>query len=172
MQILYLYKVILHAVPNAGFEWTYCPRNKLTMTPKISRNQGWAHTLRNSSFSVVGPKLFNSLPKEIRELPDLSKTKKQLISSFKTHVDKYLSTIPDVPGTKNSLLDHEGIEYGYQYTPLNSADNNNSNINSNNQNNTNSRKRRRMNNNNYFLTDERKKMRIQSRWDDGPVNLI
>ena len=34
MQILYLYKIILHKVPNPGFEWTYCTRNKLTVKSK------------------------------------------------------------------------------------------------------------------------------------------
>ena len=37
------------------------------------------------------------------------------IRSFKVNVDKYLSTIPDIPGSANSLLDHEGIDYGYKY---------------------------------------------------------
>ena len=112
MQILYLYKMILQAVPNPGFEWNYCTRNKeLTVTPKTSRKSGWAHTLRNSSFAVIGPKLFNSLPKELRKLPDESKTAKQNIRSFKIAVDNYLKGIPDIPGSKNSLLYHKGINY-------------------------------------------------------------
>ena len=115
MQIFYLYKVVLHAVPNPDFLWTYCPRNKLMFTPKISTKQGWIHTLRNSSFAVIGPKLFNSIPKELRELPDLSKSMEANIRSFKINVDKYLSTIPDIPGRANSLLDYEGIDYGYKY---------------------------------------------------------
>ena len=114
MQILYLYKMTLNVVPNPGFEWTYCPRNKLTITPKISHKQGWAHTLRNSSFSVIGPKLFNLIPKELRELPDLSKSPQQLISQFKSNIDKYLTSIPDVPGQANSLLDHKDIDYGFR----------------------------------------------------------
>ena len=123
MQILYLYKIVLHAVPNPDFVWTYCPRNKLSFTPKTSAKQGWIHTLRNSSFAVIGPKLFNSIPKELRELPDLSKTTKENIRAFKVNVDKYLSTIPDIPGRANSLLDHEGIDYGYKFV-LNKNNNN------------------------------------------------
>lgn len=113
MQILYLYKIILWAVPNPGFTWDYCPRTEqLTVKPKTSRKQGWIHTVRNSSFAVVGPKLFNALPQEIRKLPDLTKTPKANIKAFKKLVDNFLSQIPDVPGKANSILHHKGINYG------------------------------------------------------------
>ena len=165
MQILYLYKMVLHVVPNAGFEWTYCPRNKTTFKPKISKQRGWAHTIRNSSFSVIGPKLFNSLPRELRELPDLDKTTEQLISDFKKNIDHYLTTIPNVPGRANSLLDHEGIDYGYRYVkPSDQATNttNSSRVNNS----------CRARNNNYGRLDLANRRAFQSRWDDGPVNLI
>ena len=162
MQILYLYKMTLHVVPNAGFEWSYCPRRKLTITPKISSKQGWAHTLRNSSFSVIGPKLFNSIPKELRELPDLAKTPKQLISQFKVNLDKYLSTIPDMPGQANSLLDHEGIDYGFKM-PTQAENSSNSSASGNNNPTNNHRT------SNKGLVNSR---REQSRWDAGPNDLI
>ena len=81
----------------------------------MSRKDGWIHTLRNSSFAVIGPKLFNSIPNELRELPDTSKTVEANIRDFKINLDKYLSTIPDIPGRPNSLLDHGGIDYGYKF---------------------------------------------------------
>ena len=113
MQILYIYKMILHAVPNPGFTWDYCPRTRqLKVNPKTSHKQGWIHTIRNSSFAVVGPKLFNALPIEIRKLPDPTKTNEKNIESFKKLVDQYLSTVPDNPGTANSILYHKGINYG------------------------------------------------------------
>ena len=115
MQILYLYKVVLQAVPNPGFVMNYCSRNKLTFVPKVSNKPGWIHTQRNSSFAVIGPKLFNTLPKELRELPDTTKTKEQNIALFKKNIDRYLSLIPDAPGKANSLLDHEGIDYGFKF---------------------------------------------------------
>ena len=157
--------MVLHAVPDAGFKWSYCPRNKITFKPKISNQQGWAHTLRNSSFSVIGPKLFNSLPRELRELPDLQKTTEQLISTFKKNIDNYLSTIPDVPGRANSLLDHEGIDYGYRYEkPSDQATNTTKSSRRNNS--------RRYHNNNYGRLDHANRPTFQSRWDDGPVNLL
>jgi hypothetical protein len=113
MQILYLYKIMLHAVPNPGFKWNYCPRQKcLRFTPKISHKQGWAHTLRNSSFAAIGPQLFNSLPPELRAIPNPDNTNEKSIKEFKKAVDEYLRGIPDIPGTKNSILYHKDIDYG------------------------------------------------------------
>ena len=121
MQVLYLYKMIIGAVPNPGFNVTYYPRNKLRVTPKVSRKQGWIHTIRNSSFAVIGPKLFNSLPRQLRKLPDGTKTNVQNIGAFKIAVDKYLEGIPDIPGQRNSFLYHQGINYNreeQEYDPM------------------------------------------------------
>ena len=183
MQILYIYKIILHAVPNPGFQWNYCPRNKIQVTPKVSNTRGWAHSLRNSSFAAMGPKLFNSLPLELRELPDLDKTIKQNIESFKRMVDKYLLIIPDLPGTANSILHHQTINYGFNITNnvTNNASNsnndnsNNNTINSNNNNsnnnhsngiiNTSNIRRRRRSRNNYGRLTTQLNSPFVSRWD-------
>ena len=47
--------------------------------------------VRYSSLAVQGPKLFNSLPKNIRNLKNCD------IHDFKKMLDKYLSSIPDEP---------------------------------------------------------------------------
>ena len=121
MQILYLYKMILHAVPNPGFKWNYCLRQKcLRFTPKISHKQGWAHTLRNSSFAAIGPQLFNSLPPELRGIPDPENTNEKNIRDFKKSVDEYLRGIPDIPGVKNSIVYHKDIDYGTVNKPAKS----------------------------------------------------
>ena len=39
----------------------------------------------------------------------------QNIAAFKRNIDRYLTLIPDVPGKANSLLDHEGIDYGFKF---------------------------------------------------------
>jgi hypothetical protein len=55
-------------------------------------------TMAFNSFTCRGPKLFNRMPQEIREvkrLPQLSATAN--ILRFKTRLDKYLSCIPDKP---------------------------------------------------------------------------
>ena len=125
MQILYLYKIVLQAVPNPVFVFNYCPRNKLTFVPKVSNKTGWVHTQKNASLAVMGPKLFNLLPKELRELPDTTKTMEQNIAAFKRNVDRYLALIPDVPGSANSLLDHKGIDYGFKFVLPEPANNGN-----------------------------------------------
>ena len=48
-------------------------------------------TLRENSFQVVGPKLFNSLPANIRNKSKCS------IDDFKFVLDQFLSKIPDEP---------------------------------------------------------------------------
>ena len=77
-------------------------------------------TIRRASFGIRGPRLFNSLPKHIRNLRGIS------VNQFKAHLDRYLATIPDeplIPGytqfrkvASNSLLDwipsHHRVEEG------------------------------------------------------------
>ena len=166
MQILYLYKIILHVVPNAGFVWNYCPRNKLHITPKTSRKQGWAHSLRNASFSVTGPNLFNSLPAALRELPDLSKTTKSLIRCFKENVDLYLECIPDLPGTANSILDHQNIDYSHvRWKTVKNSNKENNESNNNTITNTDKNKRRRSRKYGR-LADVNMDNILRSRWDN------
>ena len=49
----------------------------------------------SESFSVQGPRLFNSLPKDVRNITGCSKEK------FKSALDKFLCKIPDEPHIKN-----------------------------------------------------------------------
>ena len=48
-------------------------------------------TLREQSFQVHGPQLFNSLPKQIRNLTKIT------IDEFKEKIDKFLEDVPDQP---------------------------------------------------------------------------
>ena len=79
------------------------------------RGKGKIQSLRESSFQVHGPRIFNSLPRAIRNLQKIS------IDDFKEKLDMYLETIPDepklhnyVPSTccqntgnpSNSIIDH------------------------------------------------------------------
>ena len=66
-------------------------------------------TIRRASFGIKGPRLFNCLPKHIRNLRGVT------VDVFKSNLDKFLSTIPDeplIPGytsyrrvNSNSILD-------------------------------------------------------------------
>ncbi len=47
--------------------------------------------LRESSFNVRGPRLFNKLPDSLRNITMCK------VENFKSKLDKYLSTIPDKP---------------------------------------------------------------------------
>ena len=94
-----MFKIKIGLVPNPGFEPDYRRCQKFTWKPRTDRKNG-----RYTIF-CVGPRLFNSLPPELRELDDT-------IQPGKSHVDealdKYLATIPDNPGTQaNSLLNTE-----------------------------------------------------------------
>ena len=51
-------------------------------------------TLRNQSFQVSGPRLFNSMPKAIRNM------KKCSLEDFKVTLDSFLKTVPDEPKTE------------------------------------------------------------------------
>ena len=105
--ILYVYKIISGIVPNPGLDILYFPRTKVRVEPKHERKApGWVTSIRNSSFHCIAPKLFNSLPGEMKELPNTTKTVQQNLNAFKNNLDKYLAGIPDVPGRANSILDH------------------------------------------------------------------
>ena len=100
-------KVIAGIVPNTGIDILYFPRTKVRVEPKYERKTPeWVTRIRNSSFHCIAPKLFNSLPGEMKELPNTTKTVEQNLNTFKNSLDKYLAGIPDVPGRANSILEH------------------------------------------------------------------
>ena len=73
--------------------------------PKLIAKSGSYLTLKENSFAIRGPRLFNILPKKIRNLTKVT------IDTFKLALDNWLSKIPDQPGVSG-------------YTQLRSADNN------------------------------------------------
>ena len=61
-----------------------------------------ASKLRENSFLVRGPKLFNSLPKDIREFEyDNGIHQEQAVDNFKKRLDEYLADIPDEPSSRS-----------------------------------------------------------------------
>ena len=100
--IIYMFKIKIGLVPNPGFQPDYRRCQKFTWKPRNDRKNG-----RYTIF-CVGPRLFNSLPPELRELDDTVDPEKSHVDAFKEELDKYLATIPDNPGTQaNSLLNIE-----------------------------------------------------------------
>ena len=105
--IVYMNKMKLGLAPNAGFESDVGIDNKYIFKPRYDLTNG------RSTFFCIGPKLFNSMPPQLRELDDANVTAEKHAVTFKTNLDKHLQTLPDNPGLQtNSLLriDHNGNE--------------------------------------------------------------
>ena len=76
-------------------------------------NRGTYQNIINGSLSVQGPRLFNCLPRYLRNLTKCSKV------AFKRELDKFLQTVPDEPlipnyvalrrAESNSIVDMNGI---------------------------------------------------------------
>ena len=94
--IIYIWKIMENLVPNCGLEWESSPRNGRTcIIPRSAKEASTrVKTLRNSSFQIKGPLLFNCVPLEIRNLSNCS------INVFKNRLDCLLNTIPDTPLTQ------------------------------------------------------------------------
>ena len=98
--IIYMFKIKCGLVPNPGFTPEYQVRNNaFTWKPRYDRKNG------RYSFYCMGPRLYNSLPAELRRLDDRVEDGKTPLETFKEDLDKYLRTLPDNPGTQdNSML--------------------------------------------------------------------
>ena len=69
-------------------------RGRYCHDPRVShKDPSTYRTIRYGSFSVRGPRLFNTLPSELRNMTNYSS------ESFKKTLDKFLKTIPDEPQT-------------------------------------------------------------------------
>ena len=105
--ILYIYKIIIGLIDNPGLEIQYNARTKVNIKPKMSPTTAptWTKRVRNSSFFVQGPRLYNKLPQHLRELENITTPTKKNVDDFKSKLDKHLQTLPDIPGTsRNSLI--------------------------------------------------------------------
>ena len=92
-RILYTWKVLEGLVPNPGLE--QCDPGRGGRQVKIPRlnNRSSARTksLREASFQVHGPRLFNCLPEHVRKVTNCD------LKVFKEKLDTFLSRIPDEP---------------------------------------------------------------------------
>ena len=105
--IIHVWKLLYKKVPNdINMEFNYNERlGWKTRLPKLyGRTKTSTKTLYDASFSVLGAKLWNLLPKDVNIRDDLP--------SFKIHLGKLLDNIPDKPPVtgyttqnKNSILD-------------------------------------------------------------------
>ena len=68
-------------------------RGREAQVPAL-RGKPSVRKLREQSFQYNGPKLFNSLPKYLRNISKVS------VEEFKEKLDKYLELIPDEPNVE------------------------------------------------------------------------
>ena len=88
-RIIYTWKVLEGLVPNCGIEVHESQRRGRECVVPASKGRMAVQTLRQQSFQVAGPKLFNSPPAYLRNM------KKS--SNFKEKLDLFLATLPDQP---------------------------------------------------------------------------
>ena len=97
--IIYAWKIMEKQVPNfsqsenSGIQ-EYCNprRGRYCTVPAINRRiSRQVQSIRDASFGIRGPRLFNALPAHIRNLSGCS------VDAFKHKLDRYLSTVPDEP---------------------------------------------------------------------------
>ena len=107
--VIYVWKILEGIAPNFGIESYINPRTgRHCKVPKVPTFSSKARTIYCSSLGFRGPQLFNSLPRELRDLQGVG------VDTFKKHLDNLLSRVPDEPtsrqetqrrtATSNSLL--------------------------------------------------------------------
>ena len=105
--IIYVYKIIIGVVPNLKAEKftlvteTSARRGRTCNVPRLNpRAAARIKSEIDASFPVYGDKLFNCLPKSLRDCDASANT-------FKKRLDKFLKRIPDQPcflATSSPLL--------------------------------------------------------------------
>jgi hypothetical protein len=100
-KIIYSWKALRGLVPYCGLvedSPASSRRGQTISIPSLPGSDRYraVKTLRDQSFQSEGPKLFNSLPREIRNLESTAET-------FKLHLDKFLESIPDHPAVPGHI---------------------------------------------------------------------
>ena len=110
-RIIYIWKIIQGMIPNFGIIWDHTVRRgrMITISKVNSKIPKSALTLRDQSLSVHGGKLYNLLPREIRDFYGPK-------DGFKVLLDSFLKDIPDQP-----------LCTGLYPAPISSSTNRNSN---------------------------------------------
>ena len=95
-----MHKIKLGLVPKPGIKPEF-NLNSYQFKPRTDWKIG------QSSFFVTGPHLYNTLPAELRQLQDNPNPGVKEVNNFKTELDKYLTTLPDDPGTQVNSVAHQ-----------------------------------------------------------------
>ena len=88
---LYVWKIVMGLVPNCGLVWgSEGRRGLMVRIPSLRGSRMAVRTLRERSFSTEAPRIFNSLPIQLRE-------HRGSLATFKGALDTLLAGIPDTP---------------------------------------------------------------------------
>ena len=92
-RILYIWKLLEGRVPNCGINVTICDRKgRLCDIPPPNKNAKKSiQNIREDSFQVNGPRLFNCIPAQIRNMTKCNR------DDFKFKPDNFLNKVPDTP---------------------------------------------------------------------------
>lgn len=96
-QIIYLWKIIEGLAPNLSANEVCTKlsdrRGRYCIVPKLKRSEcsNKIKTIRENTFGIHATVLYNCLPKHIRDITGVR------VETFKLHLDKLLSKIPDQP---------------------------------------------------------------------------
>ena len=91
-RIFYIWKILEKKVPNCGVEVAKENERlgRMCAIPALQKNGRQAiQTLREQTLQIEGARLFNCLPKKIREIHSME--------DFKDQLDQWLATVPDQP---------------------------------------------------------------------------
>jgi hypothetical protein len=98
-RIIYMWKILEGLAPNCGVEETVLNERlgrKVKIPHLVPGGRHAVQTLREQSFQINGARLFNCLPKKIRNM-------KLNQDDFKEALDKYLGQIPDQQRVNNMV---------------------------------------------------------------------
>ena len=84
-RIIYLWKILEGLTPNCGIETTHSDRRgREVKIPQVKGIRGKIQTLREASFQIHGPRLFNNLQTSVRTMTNVT------VEEFKCSLDKFL----------------------------------------------------------------------------------
>lgn len=113
--IIFIFKIVNNFVPNPGLTIKYNPRTKTRVEPKSPQSSAiarWISRARKNSFFVHAPRLYNALPRDLRERDlSVSPTKSRL-NTYKRMLDHHIKDFPDMPGQTHNGLPLEPIAEG------------------------------------------------------------
>ena len=120
--IIHTWKIFSGAAPNdLGLVFQFNDRLGLRcLVPTLTSKSAAVNSLKDQSFTSMGPRLFNKIPREVKE--------NDTLASFKRSLDQYLMSLPDTPTTpgypavNNSVLDLSVTNHGRASSELLSWD--------------------------------------------------